>query len=101
MTRKTTPNIRRIAFRKECFEELEEYLRYSEMHASHKEFLLDLSALADFLEGENYVGAEYLGKTLLEKLKSLLPDWEKLANSYVPEDYNPPIVLHGGEILEN
>jgi hypothetical protein len=46
------------------------------------------------------VGAEYLGNVLLEKLKSLLPDWEKLANSYVPEDYDPPIVLHGGEILE-
>jgi hypothetical protein len=87
MTRPQKPNIRRIAFKKQCFEELETYLEEREMHLGHKEFLLDLAALVDFLETENYVGAHYLGRVIEEKLKSKLPHWERLANRFVPEDW--------------
>jgi hypothetical protein len=94
MTRPPTPNIRRIAYLRECYQELETYLHEREMHQSHKEFLLDLAALTDFIANENYVGAHYLATTLNEKLKSLLPDWEKLARLHVPTDYQTPDIQH-------
>lgn len=90
MTKPHKPNIRRISFRKECFEALEEYLEERDMHQSHKEFLLDLAAFTDFLENENFIGAHYLGTVLSVKLKTLLPDWEKLARLHVPKNYHVP-----------
>jgi hypothetical protein len=95
MTLPKKPNVRRIAFQRECFQELEEYLREKEMHQSHKEFLFDLAAFADFLEKENYIGAHYLGVVLNEKLKTLLPDWEKLSRLHVPKTYETPDIQLG------
>lgn len=90
MTRPQKPNIKRIAFKSQCINELEEYLKERDLQVGHQEFLLDLAALIDFLESENYVGVQYLATALQERLKSQLPVWEKLANKYVPEDWEVP-----------
>jgi len=90
MTRPHKPNIRRITFRQQCFDELEEYLKEREMQIGHKEFLLDLAALVDFLETENYVGVHYLASVIQERMKSQLPEWERLANRFVPTDWEVP-----------
>jgi hypothetical protein len=92
MTKPRKPNIRKIAFQKECYAQLEQYINESEMVISHKEFILDLAALIDFLETENYIGAEYLGSIMLEKLRHFLPTWKSAARNKVPKDYQMPIV---------
>lgn len=90
MTRPHKPNIRRIAYQTQCFQELEAYLKEHEMELNHKEFLLDLAALLDFLETENYVGAHYIGTVINERLKTKIPEWERKANKFVPEDWEIP-----------
>jgi hypothetical protein len=95
MTLPNKPNIRRIAFQRQCYEELEVYLNEHDMKLNHKEFLLDLAALIDFLEGENYIGAHYIATVLLERLKTKLPEWEKLAKLHVPKDWEVPVIEHG------
>lgn len=90
MSRPHKPNIRRIAFQARCFYELEAYLKEHEMELNHKEFLLDLAALLDFLETENYVGAHYIGTVINERLKTKIPEWEKKANNHVPKDWEVP-----------
>lgn len=90
MTRPQKPNIRRIAFKKECYAELEAYLESSELEMNQKEFTLDLAALIDFLEKENYIGAYYIASCINERLKSQLPEWEKRANRHVPEHWEVP-----------
>ena len=92
MTRPRTPNVRRIAFHRECYEQLEQHLHDSELQLLHKEFLLDLAALTDFLECENYIGAYSIATAMNEKFKTLIPDWEKLARLHVPKDYEVPDV---------
>jgi hypothetical protein len=91
MARTQKPNIRRISFKKDCYEQLESYLQESEISLAKKEFLLDLAAFVDFLEKENYIGAHYLGSVMVEKLRNFLPTWEKAAHSHVPKDYEIPI----------
>ncbi len=95
MTLPNKPNIRRIAFQKQCYEELEAYLNEHDMKLNHKEFLLDLAALVDFLESENYIGAHYIATVIAERLKTKLPEWEKLAKLHVPKDWEVPIIEHG------
>jgi hypothetical protein len=90
MTRPQKPNIRRIAFKRQCFSELEKYLKEREMQVGHQEFVLDLAALIDFLESENYVGVQFIASALQERLKTQMPMWEKLANRHVPEDWEAP-----------
>jgi len=90
MTRPKTPNIKRIAFQRECYQELETYLEESEMKLAHKEFALDLAALVDFLEKENYIGAHYIGVVLQGRLKTKVEEWENLAYKYVPPDWQVP-----------
>ena len=90
MSRPRTPNVRRIAFQRECYQQLEHYLKDSELQLLDKEFLLDLAALTDFLECKNYVGAHYIAVAMNEKFKTLIPDWEKLARLHVPTDYQTP-----------
>jgi hypothetical protein len=94
MTRHRTPNLRRISFQRECYQELEQYLLDRDMSVYYKEFLLDLAAMTDFLSNENYVGAHYLAVALNEKLKTLLPVYEKLARLHVPDDYTASEILH-------
>lgn len=95
MTLPNKPNIRRIAFQKQCYEELEAYLNEHDMKLNHKEFLLDLAALVDFLESENYIGAHYIATVITERLKTKLPEWEKLAKLHVPKGWKAPIIEHG------
>ena len=87
MTRPHKPNIRRIAFQKQCYEDLEVYLQDHDMQLNHKEFLLDLAALVDFLEAENYIGAHYIASVLSERFKTKIPEWEKLAKLHIPKDW--------------
>lgn len=58
-----------------------------EMHLNHKELLLDLAALVDFLEEENYIGAHYLGVVLQERLKSKVPEWEFLMKRHIDSKF--------------
>ncbi len=97
MAKPQKPNIRRIAFKKECYKELERYLEEQDMVLNQKEFILDLAALVDFLQAENYIGAHYIGTALLERLKTKVPEWEKKANLHVPKDWEVPIVEHSNE----
>ena len=92
MTRPQRPNIRRITYQKQCFEEWERYLKDTELQLNHQEFLLDLAALADFLESENYIGAHYLACVLQERLKTKIPEWAKAARLHVPTDWEVPDV---------
>jgi hypothetical protein len=94
MTQHRTPNLRRISFQRECYQELEQYLLDRDMSVYYKEFLLDLAAMTDFLSNENYVGAHYLAVALNEKLKTLLPVYEKLARLHVPTEYTASEILH-------
>ncbi len=94
MTQPKKPHIRRIAFKKQCYEKLEEYLREHEMKLNHKEFLLDLAALVDFLEDENYIGAHYIACVLSERLKAKIPEWAKLADLHVPKEWFVPEIYH-------
>jgi hypothetical protein len=94
MTLPKKPNVRRITFQKECYEALEKYLIESEMKLNHKEFVLDLAALVDFLDTENYVGAHYIANVLAERLKTKVAEWERLAKLHVPKDYEVPVTLH-------
>lgn len=87
MTRQQKPNIRRIMFQKQCYEDLERYLKETELQLNHQEFLLDLAALVDFLESENYIGAHYLASVLQERLKTKIPEWEKEAKLNVPKKW--------------
>jgi hypothetical protein len=95
MTTPNKPNIRRIAFQRQCFGELEDYLQEHDMKLNHKEFLLDLAALVDFIETENYIGAHYIAVAINERLKTKIPEWEKLAKLHVPKDWEVPIIEHG------
>lgn len=94
MTRPQKVNYRKIAFQRQCYEELEQYLAEREMKLNHKEFLLDLAALVDFLEEENYIGAHYLGSVLLERLRSKVPEWHKLMCRHIDSKFEVPIVEH-------
>ena len=96
MTHPHKPNIRRIAFQRQCHEQLEAYLQDHDMQLNHQEFLLDLAALVDFLETENYLGAHYLGTVLSERLKTKIPEWEKLAKLHVPKGWEVPVIEHEG-----
>ncbi len=95
MTRPTKPNIRRIAYKRQCFQELERYLKETELQLNHQEFLLDLAALVDFLESENYIGAHYMGSVLQERLKTKIPEWERAAEYHVPSDWEVPDIQLG------
>ena len=101
MTRPHKPNIRRIAYQRTCFDELHTYLKEHELQMNHKEFLLDLAALIDFLEDENYVGAHYLATVINERLKTKIPEWEKKAYNYVPEDWTVPDIQLDPEKEQN
>jgi hypothetical protein len=90
MTRPQKPNIRRAMFRQECFNELEQYLKKTELELNHQEFLLDLAALVDFLESENYIGAHYLACVLEERLKTKIPEWGRAAKLHVPKEWGAP-----------
>jgi len=92
MTRINKPNVRRIAFKKQCYEQLEQYLEERDMHLNHKELLLDLAALVDFLEEGNYVGAHYLGNVLQERLKIKVPEWQKLMERHIDSRFVVPII---------
>jgi hypothetical protein len=98
MTLPKKPNIRRIAFQRQCLDELEQYLRDQDMTLAHKEFLLDLAGLIDFLEAENYLGAHYIGTVIQERLKTKLPEWHRLAKLHVPSSWEIPIIEH--EVIE-
>lgn len=90
MARPKKPNIKRIAFQRQCMQQLEKYLEERDMSLNEKELLLDLAGLVDFLEEGNYVGAHYLGSVLLERLEKKVPEWDKLRNSYVSKDFTIP-----------
>ena len=90
MTKPSTPNIRRIAFQRHCYEQLEQYLKERDMQLNHKELLLDLAALVDFLEEENYIGASYLAEVLQERFKVKAPEWRKLAKLHVQKGFEVP-----------
>jgi hypothetical protein len=85
------PNIKRIAFQKHCYEQLESYLREKDMILGHKEMLLDLAALVDALENENYVAASYLGSIFHKRLETKVPEWRKLANLHVQKGFEVPV----------
>ena len=87
MTYPPQPNIRRIQFKKQCYVDMEEYLADKSMKLNHKELLLDLAALVDFLETENYIGAHYLATVLSKRFETKIPEWEKLANLHIPKDW--------------
>ena len=87
MTLPNKPNIRRIEFQKKCYEHLEGYLQDKSMKLNHKEFLLDLAALVDFLEVENYIGAHYIASVLSKRFETKIPEWEKLAKLHIPKDW--------------
>ena len=90
MAKPHTPNIRRIAFQRQCYEQLEQYLEERDMQLNHKELLLDLAALVDFLEEENYIGASYLVEVLQERFKVKAPEWRKLAKLHVQKGFETP-----------
>ena len=94
MTKINKPNIRRIAFKKHCYEQLEQYLEERDMQLNHKELLLDLAALVDFLEEGNYVGAHYLGNVLQERLNNKVPEWKKLMEKHIESKFKVPIIEH-------
>jgi hypothetical protein len=83
-------------FKQECSIELEQYLKEAELQLNHQEFLLDLAALVDFLEAENYIGAHYLACVLQERLKTKIPEWERAAKLHVPKDWEVPDIQPRG-----
>ena len=88
-------NLKRAAYLSHCFDELEKYLNDKDMTLAHKEFLLDLAGLIDFLEAENYLGAHYIGTVIQERLKTKIPEWHRLARLHVPSSWEVPIIEHG------
>jgi len=87
MTRPKTLNLQKIAYQRHCFEQLENYLDDREIDLDYQEVLLDLAALADFLEERNFIGASYIGKALLERLQHRVGDWEAKANRYIDKKH--------------
>ena len=90
MSKPKPVNYRKIAYQRHCYEQLEQHLAEREMQLNHKEFLLDLAALTDFLEEENYIGAHYLGSVLLERLKSKVPEWHKKMCRHIDSKFQVP-----------
>jgi hypothetical protein len=90
IVRPNKPNIKRIAFQRECYEQLENYLREKDMVLNHKELLLDLAALVDALENENYIAASYLGGILQQRMETKVPEWHQLAKLHVQKDFEVP-----------
>lgn len=88
--RSSKPNIRRIAFQRQCHEQLENYLREKDMVLNHKELLLDLAALVDALENENYIAASFLGEIFQQRLENKVPEWRQMAKLHVQKSFEVP-----------
>ena len=100
MTRPHKPNIKRIAFQRQCYEQLESYLVEKDMILNHKELLRDRAALVDALENENYIAASFLGEIFQQRLENKVPEWRKLAKLHVQKDFKVPDIQLDPELGE-